>query len=384
VADGDQPIPEAQQRQIEGLLRERFASQDEQTDYLSAVLMSRMNVILYGPPGTGKTYSALEVAAAWRKANGPESVFQVTFHPSYSYEDFVEGYRPVPGSPGVYDLRDGVLLQAGLEADKRLKAAETSGSPVTRVLLLIDEINRGDVARILGESVTYLEADKRGVPFTLAQSADKRREIPQNLYLLGTMNTADKSISLLDVALRRRFAFIEFRPESGAFASAPDWLEEVGGIPLGAVLDGLNERLRREGIDADRSIGQALLAVQAGSAEPLAELESRFRFDVQPLIEEYCYAERARARRILGDYVDVTGRRARVTPEEFQRLIESIAKDAPGWDVAAPAPASEVDEPAVGGSDVVLGTAAADDASGPPAAEDDATSATTEAPDEAT
>lgn len=334
MADGGQVFPEAQQRQIEALLRERFASTDERTDFLTSVLLARKNVVLYGPPGTGKTYSALQLAAAWRVANGADSVVQLTFHPSYSYEDFVEGYRPVSGAVGVYDLQPGVLLRASKEAAKRLAAAEKSGSEETRVLLFIDEINRGDVARILGESITYLESDKRGEPFILAQSPDKERKIPKNLFLLGTMNTADKSISLLDVALRRRFAFVEFRPDSGAFSSASEWAEEVGGVPLWAVLDGLNERLRRESIDPDRAIGQALLSVAAGSAKPLAELESRFRFDIQPLVEEYCYADRARARRILGDYVDANGRTAKVTEEEFLRLIESIAKDAPGWELA--------------------------------------------------
>ncbi len=361
MPDGD-PLPEEQQRKIETLFRERFASSDEQVDGLTSILTARKNVILYGPPGTGKTYAALNVAAAWREANGNDSVFSVTFHPSYSYEDFVEGYRPVRGKPGIYDLRDGVLLEACTEAEKRLKVARETKAAETRVLVLVDEINRGDVARILGESITYLEADKRGVEFSLAQSPTEKQTIPANLFLLGTMNTADKSISLIDVALRRRFAFVEFRPESGSFAAVPNWAEEVAGVPVGAVLDGLNDRLRRESIDPDRSVGQALLSVRAGATDPLGELRNRFRFDIQPLIEEYCYSDRSRARRILGDYVDASGRAVNLTDEEFVRLLETLAAEAPGWNLGKTVPDGGAAEPGEVAADADLdeGASAAD------------------------
>lgn len=322
-------IPSEQRRRVESVLRERFASGDEEISFLMGLLRRRQNLVFYGPPGTGKTRAARRLADEWERLNGTGSVYSVTFHPSYSYEDFVEGYRPVAGTPGVYALRDGLLLEAAEEARRRRPTTEAATAP--GILLFIDEINRGDVARIFGELITYIEPAWRERTFRLAQSPTRERSIPSNLFIVGTMNTADKSISLLDVALRRRFAFVEFRPESGSFATAREWIDEVDGIPIGAVLDGLNERLRREGIEPERAIGHALLAVDVGAATPLAELRARFRYDVQPLIEEYCYGDRKRAQRVLGDFVDERGVAQELNDDEFRRLLAAIAADAPGW-----------------------------------------------------
>ncbi len=359
MADDAGMIPAEQRRRVESVVRERFASGDEGTGFLLGLLRRRLNLVFYGPPGTGKTRAARRLADEWERLNGAGSVFPVTFHPSYSYEDFVEGYRPVDGTPGVYELRDGLLLEAAAEADRRRPT--TDAETGTGVLLFVDEINRGDVARIFGELITYIEPAWREQRFRLAQSPKRERSIPANLFIVGTMNTADKSISLLDVALRRRFAFVEFRPESGSYAAAREWVDEVNGVPIGAVLDGLNERLRREGIEPERAIGHALLAVDAESAEPLADLRARFRYDVQPLIEEYCYGDRKRAQRVLGDFVDERGAAQELTDDEFGRLLTALAADAPGWGsgrgrgrvedaeiVAAPALADadpEADEP---------------------------------------
>lgn len=329
MADEPGVIPSEQRRRVESLLRERFASGDEEIGFLMGLLERRQNLVFYGPPGTGKTRAARRLADEWERLNGAGSVYSVTFHPSYSYEDFVEGYRPVAGTPGVYALQDGLLLEAAEEARRR--RVNTEGETGSGILLFIDEINRGDVARIFGELITYIEPAWREQTFRLAQSPTRERSIPSNLFIVGTMNTADKSISLLDVALRRRFAFVEFRPESGSYATAREWIDEVDGVPIGAVLDGLNERLRREGIEPERAIGHALLAVDAGAADPLAELRDRFRYDVQPLIEEYCYGDRKRAQRVLGDFVDERGVAQELTDDEFRRLLAAVAADAPGW-----------------------------------------------------
>lgn len=306
---------------------------------LVAVLQQRHNVVLYGPPGTGKTTAALATESEWQKANGPDSVFKVTFHPSYGYEDFVQGYRPIKDKPGEFRLSEGALMLACKAAEKLL-----AEKPSKKALLIIDEINRGDVARIFGELITYIEADKRGVKFRLAQSPEADFSIPKNLYFLGTMNTADKSISLLDVALRRRFAFIEYPPDATTFGRIPGWLDEVAGLSLGKLLLSLNERLVAEGIEDDRAIGHALLSIPSDSTDTVAALRRRFRFDIYPLIIEYCYMDRSRVRRILGDLVDGHGRLVDLGDAEFMAALKSLFRSLPAAPTAAKAAAP--DEPA--------------------------------------
>lgn len=304
------------------------------------LLTRRKNMVLYGPPGTGKTRAALGLSNAWAIKNGPDTVFNITFHPSYSYEDFVQGYRPIESirdgagaegeeagagaAPAGFKLLPGILLEACRQALKLQGEAE--GGEPKKVLLFIDEINRGDIARIFGELITYIESDKRGESFRLAQSPTVSRSIPENLYILGTMNTADKSISLLDIALRRRFAFVEYEPDSNVFASEPSWLEAVGGINLGQVLDGLNARLLDAGVEPDRAIGHSLLSVHVSDSEPLNRLRERIVHDVYPLICEYSFMDRARIKEILGDLVDTNGRIVRQMPDaEFEQALQAIA-----------------------------------------------------------
>ena len=274
-----------------------------------AVLATRKNVILYGPPGTGKTRSALATADVWKFRNGPSTVFAVTFHPSYSYEDFVWGFRPTPD--GKFAPTTGILLQA----------CECARSDPT--LLVIDEINRADTARAFGELITYVEPDKRGREFRIAQDPMRTYNIPANLNFLCTMNTADRSISLLDVALRRRFAFIGYYPDPTAFATADGWLSDVGGVPLKDVLTMLNRRLARIGVEPDRAIGQALLSVASTSADPIADLHNRFQYDVYPLISDYCFSDRTKVHDVFRPMVDDDGKLS-ANKDEFMDQLKAF------------------------------------------------------------
>jgi len=175
----------------------------EPTSYLKRIdrlLRSKRQLIFYGPPGTGKTYIARELARHY--AGDPDRVQIVQFHPSYAYEDFVEGYRPqrVDGQPG-FELVAGPL--------KRLADLAMEQPEVPHVLL-IDEINRGNVAKVFGE--LYFLLEYRNEEIRLQYSAEPFA-LPENLWIVGTMNTADRSIALMDAALRRRFYFVPFFPD---------------------------------------------------------------------------------------------------------------------------------------------------------------------------
>lgn len=200
---------------------------------------------------------------------------RVTFHPSYSYEDFIEGFRPHDTGDRSLSLRlaDGVF--------KRVCHAALA-QPTKRFLLVIDEINRANVAKVLGELITLLEIDKRGLLITLPQSKESFC-IPPNVFLLGTMNTADRSIKLLDAALRRRFAFIELMPDVEVLRGA-----KVGTLALDDFLEELNRRIAKtEG--REKQIGHSFLLEGGEPVTDADEFARRFRQEILPLLQEYCY-----------------------------------------------------------------------------------------------
>jgi len=181
---------------------------DNQLDAALAALHRRKNLLLQGPPGTGKTFLAQRLAWLELGAMDERRVERVQFHPSYSYEDFVQGFRP--DAAGTFRLQDGVLVDVCRRA---------TAEPDRPFFLLIDELNRGNVARIFGELLLLLEADKRGpahaVRLPYSPAGAPRFFVPDNLFVIGTLNTADRSLTPLDYALRRRFAFVALAPEFG-------------------------------------------------------------------------------------------------------------------------------------------------------------------------
>lgn len=204
---------------------------------------------------------------------------RVTFHPSYTYEDFVEGFKPVDTGSGqlVLRLTDG-LFKAVCQA--------AQAQPDKTFVLLIDEINRGNIPKIFGELITLLEMDKRGMTVMLPQSRQPF-SIPPNVRVIGTMNTADRSIKLLDAALRRRFAFVELMPEPAVLAGGI----VQGGLDLEVFLGALNQRIAQaEG--REKQIGHSYLLQANG--QPVSdpdEFASRFRHEILPLLQEYAYED---------------------------------------------------------------------------------------------
>jgi 5-methylcytosine-specific restriction protein B len=198
-----------------------------------------------------------------------------------------------------FERRDGVFKHLCEDARKQ---------PDRRLFLIIDEINRGDIPRIFGELLTVLERDKRGHAILLPLSGE-RFTVPDNVYVIGTMNTADRSIALLDTALRRRFGFVEVMPDSSVLGNAV-----VNGIPLGLWLDSLNHRICEHiGRDArNLQIGHAYLLDGGKPVTEPSRLSRIIQDDILPLLEEYCYEDYDALERILGQaLVDRAGQRVR-------------------------------------------------------------------------
>lgn len=310
---------------------------------VQSVLERKGQVILYGPPGTGKTYWAEKTAcdlAAWsvfgkafdqldeeqrKKVVGTGqtsgSVRLCCFHPAYGYEDFIEGFRPETSNGQiVFNLRDGVFKRVCKDAEQ---------SPNQPYFLIVDEINRGDIPRIFGELLTVLEKDKRSKNIILPVSQEGLR-VPENVFLIGTMNTADRSISLLDAALRRRFGFIELMPDSSVLRD-----HVVAEIPLGAWFDALNRRIcEHVGRDArNLQIGHSYLMMDGRPVKDLGSLKRAIRDDIVPLLEEYCYEDFSALQNILGSGL-LDADRQRIRSELFEdgrddELLQALKEPCP-------------------------------------------------------
>ena len=241
------------------------------------LLWERKQVIFYGPPGTGKTYLASKLA---RHLTEDGAVRLVQFHPSYTYEDFFEGFRPEPGGSGTLTF----TLRAGPFRDFAEVAAANSS---TAYILIIDEINRANLAKVFGE--LYFLLEYRDQSISLQYSPDKEFVLPENLFLIGTMNTADRSIARIDTAMRRRFAFVELDPRippvQGLLAR---WLTEHHlHLDAAALLDELNRRLD----DADAAIGPSYLMKEA-IYRRADGLDRVWQYDIMPLLEDLFYGQR--------------------------------------------------------------------------------------------
>ena len=225
---------------IDDILEEGcFLEESKLTEMLSR-LGEKQNLILQGPPGIGKTWLAKRLAYALIGQKADDKVRSVQFHPNLSYEDFVRGYRP--SSDGKLELVDGPFIEV-------IDAAREDQS--SRHVIVIEEINRGNPAQILGEMLTLLESDKRNedeaLELTYRKHDGERVHIPENLYVIGTMNMADRSLAMVDFALRRRFAFVNMEPE----LNEPwlGWVHEQSGIGLDSLLqiknklDSLNQTI---------------------------------------------------------------------------------------------------------------------------------------------
>ena len=269
-----------------------------------------LNTILYGPPGTGKTYNTIFYSvgiiekdkSVFKGNNNDENIFKkfkecknknlikfITFHQSYGYEDFIEGIRPDLDNESK-DLK--YIIHSGIFKDMCNKAKNDKEN---NYVLIIDEINRGNISKIFGELISLIEPSKReGESEELEVILPYSKEnltIPKNLYIIGTMNTADRSIALLDIALRRRFNFIEIMPQYDILKN-----EKIENIELDLLLSTINERIEFL-LDREHIIGHSYF-LNINTFEDLVQV---FRNSIIPLLQEYFYDDFEKIKSVLGD-----------------------------------------------------------------------------------
>ncbi|WP_310742173.1 AAA family ATPase [Microbispora sp. H13382] len=239
------------------------------------LLVAKGQMILYGPPGTGKTYLASELA---EMLAGPDRMDLVQFHPSYGYEDFIEGFRPRQAEGGTigFELVPGPFKRA-------VEAAE--GEPTKPFVLVIDEINRANLAKVFGELYFLLEYRNREI--TLQYSPQEKFKLPKNVFVIGTMNTVDRSVALVDAAMRRRFAFRALAPDRPPIEGLlRRWLTRHNLFEAPALLlDEVNRRLA----DPDRAVGPSyLMTSEAGNRRGLERI---WATEILPLLEDQLYGK---------------------------------------------------------------------------------------------
>lgn len=269
------------------------------------------NLIYYGPPGTGKTHTLQQLEENYK----PRYDF-VTFHQSYGYEEFVEGLRPVLNASAgevKYEIRPGIFKKLCQEAEK---------NPNQRFAMVIDEINRGNISKIFGELITLIEPNKRkgskqAIEVTLPYSGEKF-SVPANVDIFGTMNTADRSLALLDTALRRRFDFEPLFPDTRAEGRLANLVvtDEGDKIDVRRMLECINKRIEVL-YDRDHCIGHAYFMElkDVGDGEiRFNKLADIFRKRIVPLLEEYFFEDWHKIRLVLGD---------NQKPEAHQFITES-------------------------------------------------------------
>jgi len=263
---------------------------EAQFDEMLAALTEKKNVVLQGAPGVGKTYVAKRLAYALIGSNDLQRIEMIQFHQSYSYEDFIQGFRPTP--KGHFDLKYGIFHQFC----RRAQREETQGKPY---VFIVDEINRGNLSKIFGELMMLIEPDKRGkehaIPLAYSQDADEKFYIPENLHLIGMMNTADRSLTMVDYALRRRFRFITLQPEfsSEVFGG---FLANAGAKPelvkkIIARMTALNEVIAADtkNLDSGYQIGHSYFCPRNGIKPDDDWYRRVIESEIVPLIQEYWF-----------------------------------------------------------------------------------------------
>lgn len=270
---------------LEEFLSEVFIDKED-LDRLQSVLQNKKNLILKGAPGVGKTFIADRLAYLMMEERDESRIQIIQFHQSYSYEDFIEGYRPKAEGEG-FELKQGPFVKFSRKAER---------DPERDYFFIIDEINRGNMSKIFGELMMLIETDKRGKNVNLLYSNEKF-SVPANLYIIGMMNTADRSLALLDYALRRRFSFFDINPafENQTFM---DYLDKMGRpkkmLEVINVVKELNPRIIDE-LGSGFQIGHSYFVDEAFEVNPDVRIKEVVDFEIIPQLYEYWFDDEEKA-----------------------------------------------------------------------------------------
>ena len=258
---------------------------EESYDTLVALLKNKRNLILQGAPGIGKTYTAKRLAYSMMGEKDDDRIEFIQFHQNYSYEDFIMGYK---------SQKEGFELKKGIFYRFCVSAAE---QPDKNYFFIIDEINRGNMSKIFGELLMLIEKDYRGEKATLAYSGETF-SVPDNLYIIGMMNTADRSLAMIDYALRRRFSFFEMEPgfNSNGFKAYQEYLQnETFNALIEQIID-LNREIKMDdSLGEGFRIGHSYFCGQKTCTEEW--MKSVIYYDIIPMLQEYWFDDKQKVQR---------------------------------------------------------------------------------------